>query len=115
MRFGVAAEEWLRTCGKQDDEDDIVRKLAKNCSMHLARAAAYIVNGNSDHWPETEAALNSVLKKLENDQAMSMAFEQAFALLETVLRADKTLAADIDNAIKSSKYESDVDAELHRR
>lgn len=115
VRFGDAAEHWLRTCGKQDDEDDIVRKLAKNCSMHLARAAAYIVNGNSDHWPETETALNGVLRKLENGNTMAEALEQAFALLEAVLRADKTLAADIDNAIKSSKYESDVDAELHRR
>ena len=43
------------------------------------------------------------------------ACEEAFGILELVLRADPALAADVDNAVKSSKYESDIDAELHRR
>ena len=66
VRIGNGADEWLRQSGKKGDPDDVVRKLARNGLMHLARATAFLLNGDSDHWPDTLAALEGMLQRVSD-------------------------------------------------
>ena len=107
--------DWLRRSGLMLSEDDIRRKTAKNGSLHIARIAAYLIRGHDD-WRSDVAQMATQIETLDPDvQVLQPHLEQAIAILETVIGNSARYASDVDNALKASTIDADIDRYLYSK
>lgn len=108
-----AATTWPRTSGYTDDQNDLRRKLANNGAFHLARIASYLWGG-SDEWRTGVAGLEQRLSELEcNPHLLDLHLQRGLELLESVINSNHAYISDLDNALKSTTLDLDLDQVLH--
>jgi hypothetical protein len=104
-------ESWLEK-NFQYDQDDLIRKLAKTADFHVARIAAFYCLGG-DHWHNTQK-ITSLIEKCKNSPAFLDAYtEKAFRKLISLIRRKKKYEKDIENALKSSSLDEDIQSMLY--
>jgi len=95
------------------DKDNVRRKIANNSAFHVARIAAFLWRG-TDNW---DGNIDDLVKRIEQlkegTRALARHFRKAFDLLETVVRARREFARDIDGAFKAHELDDAISAALH--
>ena len=104
---------WTEELGLTSDNDDTKRNLAKKGAYHISRIASFLWRGN-DSWKIDQDILRQHLSVLEsNPDSIHAHFADAFARLESIVRADSHYVSDLDNALKAYTLDEKIDRSLY--
>lgn len=101
------SEKWLKTSSYASSADDIERKIANNGTYHVARLVAGMWHGTNWSSPGTLASKISIL--MNQPETVSSDISRAFAVLVDIIRNDSRFLSDVDNALKSSVVDQEIE------
>jgi hypothetical protein len=106
---------WIGLSGYTKDADDVRRKLANSAAFHISRITSFYWRGGDDYKVK-DTILQAQIETLEhNPQILDPHIENAFDLLENIIRTQPAYQADLDRTLKSSQLDADIDRALHSR
>jgi len=104
-------ESWLEKNYGADD-DDLVRKIAKTADFHVSRMTAYYCLGG-DNWRDVRKIKPLIEQCKDSPTFLDVHVDKAFKKLVSLIRRKKKYAADVENALKSSLLDEDINAMLY--
>jgi hypothetical protein len=106
-------DKWLKTSDYATSNDDIERKMANNGTYHAARLLAGMWHGSD--WANINTLSSKIHILVEKPETMSAEIANAFAVLVDTVRNDHRFSSDVDNALKSSALDQEIEKSIASR
>lgn len=91
--------------------DDTTRYIAKNASFHISRITAFLWRGN-DNWTNTATLKQNIASLTSENSILENHINNSVPILTDILKKSK-FANDLNNALKSSDIDNEMNKELH--
>ena len=105
-------DRFLKSSPEAHSPDDLRRKLVNNGTFHIARATSHIWQ-RSD-WANHKQLASLINVLLNQPDTITNTLAEALNILEAVIRSDTRFSSDVDNALKSSMLDSELERAVSR-
>jgi hypothetical protein len=106
-------KHWIMREGLRTSGDEEIRKLAKNCQMHLARIVTFKWK-RSDSWELSDDELDKLIQKISDDpESFNSIIDGSFHMLKNIIHGSE-FASDLDGALKSYNLDAAISKALHK-
>jgi hypothetical protein len=108
--YRKTAEYLISTYGLA--KDSTKRYLSKNASFHISRVVAFrCLNG--DTWSNPNLLKDLLKKIVRNDDSLKKEIDASLLLLTRIVKSNAIFSEDLNNALKSSELDNEINKKLY--